>query len=97
MDGQRQWDAAVNSYLSAMKSAGVGNSTRVTRRSWLTRLNESCQECGPWDVSKAQIAEFLNQVTQHRSSRKKAADAVRSFYAWGQQRGWIEDNPATDW
>jgi hypothetical protein len=96
MASQQQWDSAINSYLSSMKLAGVGHSVRAQRRRYLVRLQGTYGNCGPWDVSTEQVADFLTSATCNRVSRQAAADAVEFFYAWGVQHGWVQDNPASN-
>jgi site-specific recombinase XerD len=95
MPGPPQWESAIKSYLAAMQAAGVGNSARMQRSMYLSRLQTWCGDCGPWDTTADQISDFLRQSVGNRVSRKTAADAIRSFYTWGQQHGWIQDNPAS--
>lgn len=96
MVDQQQWDSAISSYLTVMKSAGVGNSLRAQRSRYLQRLRDVCGDHGPWDVTTEQLVEFVGGVSCRgsRNSRKLATDAVRSFYAWGEQRGSVAENPA---
>ena len=91
----QNWESAISRYLATMKAAGAGHSTRAERRRYLQRLQQRCNNLGPWDVSTADISDYLSSLPG-RVVPLRAAYAISGFYAWAAQQKFVQQNPAVE-
>jgi site-specific recombinase XerC len=88
------WRRPVNAYVDELRSLGVGYDLRSQRRRYLIRLEEDCGDSDPWTVTAEQVVRSIDRPRASVVTRRNAASAIRFFYAWAIQRGYIEKSPA---
>ncbi|GAB3252568.1 tyrosine-type recombinase/integrase [Arthrobacter pigmenti] len=59
------------------------------------RLNAWAADTSPWDLNPNQLVEFVLSCGKSPSTRKNAADALRSLYKWGLQTRRIVTDPTS--
>ncbi|WP_295573500.1 tyrosine-type recombinase/integrase [uncultured Microbacterium sp.] len=83
------WAAALASYELEHPSEGAASRARLTR---LRRLGEDVGG-DPWDVTPADIAQWLSGLAASAEALRKYRHAARSFYRWAVECGHVDINP----
>ncbi len=87
------WDAAVADYCSFMAARGSNEMSLRPRRSHLGALAREV-DCGPWEVTQAQLFRFMGRAGWKPETRKSARTAVKGFYGWALDNELIVVDPS---
>lgn len=88
------WGSALHQYAVAQRAAGRADGTIRLHRYYLTSL--AGHHRSPWQVSPADLEEFLGAPQWAPETRKSARAAVRGFYRWAHRMRQIETDPSSD-
>lgn len=86
------WSKPLDNYATAQQAAGKSPGTIRLHRHYLSRLREVHRT--PWNVTTAQLQQFLSNQGWAPETRKSARSVVRGFYRWAHLAGRLESDPA---
>ncbi len=87
------WPAAVEAYVTFLRSGGVSPGTVRLRRHYLGLFARRVG-AGPWQVGPDELAGFLAEPGWAPETRKSARSTLRGFYAWAEDTGRVDRDPA---
>jgi integrase len=94
------WSAHVRQWAKEQRVAGKAPSTIALWRRYLLSLSraypasEDDRPGGPWDVTRGEIIDWLDEHCWSPSTRRSARTAVRVFYGWAEDQEIIPVSPA---
>ncbi|MDQ3628149.1 MAG: hypothetical protein M3419_04960 [Actinomycetota bacterium] len=88
-----EWVRAVEAYLRHLQAAGSPYGTIRLRRHWLGHVARHVG-VGPWEVTPAQLVDFLSAPRWRPETRKSARTTIRSFYTWALDQELIAVDPS---
>lgn len=87
------WPAALDAFGDHLRTSGRARSTRTTHLSYLQRIARDHAWLSPWSVTPDHVAVWLSRLPSAAYGRR-AAGALRLFYAWAVRAGHVDVSPA---
>jgi integrase/recombinase XerC len=89
-----EWFDAIAAFLTALRAAGRPDTTIGLRDYQLRRLAAAVAPCGPWEVTGAQLVDWVGGQEWARETRRSYRSAMRGFYRWAHGAGLVLVDPA---
>lgn len=87
------WSGALDSWCRSLRATAKSVETIKLRRTQLRRLAE-WSKVGPWELTTADLLDWLGAQSWSRETLRSHRAAARSFYAWGVAAGHVTISPA---
>lgn len=88
----REWEEAIEGFLSHERASGKRSNTNNARREHLQHLARRVTT-GPWSVTADTLHDYLAAQTWAIETRRGRRTSLQRFYAWGIYRGKVAINP----
>lgn len=88
-----EWEAVTTHHLTYLTAGGASSGSLRLRRHYLGHLAGQV-DCGPWEVTTADLLRFMSQPNWKPETRKTARTVVRSFYGWALDEELITVDPS---
>lgn len=88
------WTPLITQWQQWLRAGATPQSTLSLRRYQLTRLHADHRHCGPFDLTSADLAEWMSAHDWAPETLRSYRSALRSFYGWAHASGFISTDPA---
>jgi integrase/recombinase XerC len=88
---RKQWDRAINDYLTREAAGARAETTMDARRDQLLHLSRNVK-AGPFDLTATELRAFVASRPWKRETRRVRRATFKSFYAWALEDGLVEEN-----
>lgn len=89
-----EWATAINEFTAWLRAGGQAQGTLRLRRWGLNNLAVATSPHGPWEITTAQLQEWIGNPDWSPNTRKSARATVCRFFQWAQATRRRQDNPA---
>ena len=90
------WASAIDEWLTSLRAIGQPDTTLRTRRQQISQLATSEHAPDPWTVTNKSLLAYLGGQRWAAETRHAHRSALRGFYAWAKQSGYVERDPALE-
>lgn len=87
------WSIPIALWVAELRAAGRPETTIRLRRDHVRQYARHCRR-DPWDVTGDDLVDWAARHQWAQDTRRSWRSSMRTFYAWAQRRGYIEDSPA---
>lgn len=88
------WSIALHAFLLELSAAGLALGTIKLRETYLRRLARRHADKSPFELTPAELVEFMAGPEWGPETRKSARAAIVGFYRWAVECELIEDDPS---
>ena len=92
---QRAWLAAIDDAVRELARDGLAESTTARMARQLRTFASSCG-CGPWEVTRGQVSEWLEAVHSSGGTAQRRKVTLRTFYRWAWRTGRVATDPTAE-
>lgn len=89
-----KWATAIEAFDAELKLAGRPRSTRRLRCYQLRSFAHDHQDREPWNITRPDLSKWLVDQDWQASTQRSFRSALRLFYRWGLEAGYVETDPA---